>query len=141
MRKKVHPSKPTTERQMFSTSRHQLKELKESGNTSIHEETQFNLSNFKLKFFVNRLAKKIKYLAPPLIKPDNVIEQWEEELKAEEKIEKKKAPDLQRKETLSEQLANRFQLFNIFSVLEGILFILFFWMVTVSLVFQVYILS
>ena len=45
------------------------------------EPTKIDLSNFKLKFFVNKLAKKIKYLAPPWVKPDNVLEEWEQELK------------------------------------------------------------
>jgi len=30
----------------------------------------------KIKFLLASLVKKLKYLSPPLVKPDNVEEEW-----------------------------------------------------------------
>ena len=74
MRKKVQPLNTSTHNPISSTSRHELKDFKSSLSEGI--EGPVNLSNLKLKFLISQLAKKIKYLAPPLVKPEYILEDW-----------------------------------------------------------------
>ena len=60
---------------IHSTSRHELKDFKKLEASSLLNDNM-SISNFKMKFLVSQLAKKIKYLAPPLIKPESVLEDW-----------------------------------------------------------------
>lgn len=83
-----------------------------------------------------QLAKKIKFLAPPYTRSEHVSEEWEQALRNEEAALNKCKPELFRKETLSEEIFNRYQSVHIFYVLQGILIVLFSWIVTISLVFQ-----
>jgi predicted RNA binding protein with dsRBD fold (UPF0201 family) len=45
--------------------------------SELFENPKQALSNIKIKFFINQLIKKIKYLAPPSHKPDGIAEEWE----------------------------------------------------------------
>ena len=74
MKRKIHPL-TSTQVPITSTSRHELKDSKLTNLSGIEDEV-LNLSNLKLKFLISQLAKKIKFLTPPLIKPENILENW-----------------------------------------------------------------
>jgi hypothetical protein len=59
--------------QQESTSRHELRSMDYSG---ILEPTAYTLSNMRLKFFLAEMAKKIKFLTPPLTHTEKVMEEW-----------------------------------------------------------------
>lgn len=59
--------------QQESTSRHELRSMDYSG---ILEPNVYTLSNMRLKFFLVEMARKIKFLTPPLSHSGKVLEEW-----------------------------------------------------------------
>lgn len=59
-----------------STSRHELRAVEMNDTHDIFSGNRFSLSNIKLKFYLNELVAKIKFLSPPLIKSKNMVEEW-----------------------------------------------------------------
>jgi hypothetical protein len=82
--------------------------------SELFEPTSFSLSNIRLKFFLSEMARKIKFLAPPLNKSDKVQEEWEKSCGEQSDISNKKGGQLFGKETLTEELLNRFTIIKPF---------------------------
>lgn len=59
--------------QQESTSRHELRSMDYS---TILKPTTHTLSSIRLKFFLAEMARKIKFLTPPLTHTDKVMEEW-----------------------------------------------------------------